>query len=168
MCLHPIDFCSIVHNSQINGGGKKSESALYLICFYWRRAHLSWRTWNLISFKRLLRILQLLCLLALGAKLYNSMFAKTILDTKSNSQKPSHRNIHLISLLPQSPQDHELLQGKIYIYIIKTLLLSLSVIATLLNISQIYIKVPNPFFSSWFSGCVQEVFWEQQCVAPWY
>ena len=118
MCLHPIDFCSIVHNSQINGG-EKTESALYLICFYWRRVHLSWRTWNLISFKRLLRILQLLCLLALGAKLYNSMFAKTILDTKSNSQKPSHRNIHLISLLPQStPQDRELLQGKIYIYII--------------------------------------------------
>jgi len=85
MCLHPIDFCSIVHNSQINGGEKNSESALYLICFYWRRAHLSRRTWNLISFKRLLRILQLLCLLALGAKLYNSMFAKTILDTKSNS-----------------------------------------------------------------------------------
>jgi hypothetical protein len=27
MCLHPIDFCSIVHNSQINGGEKKISVA---------------------------------------------------------------------------------------------------------------------------------------------
>jgi hypothetical protein len=31
MCLHPIDFCSIVHNSQINGGGKKISVAYWFL-----------------------------------------------------------------------------------------------------------------------------------------
>jgi hypothetical protein len=49
MCLHPIDSCSILDNTQINGGEKKIRKSSVA---YWKRARLSWRTWNSISFMR--------------------------------------------------------------------------------------------------------------------
>lgn len=149
MCLHPFDFSSIVHNSQINGGEKKIRKVLCSLLVFTGGEHF----WvENMGFDQLQEIVDNSSIIV-----FVGSWGQVVQFKCSQKQfwplNPTARTI---------PQKYtsDISASLVSSSRLWTMILSLSIIFTSLNISQIYIEVPNPFFSSLFSGCVQADFWE--------
>jgi hypothetical protein len=82
MCLHPIDFCSIVHNSQINGGEKKISVAY---CFLLEASTFELENMEFDQLQEIVENPSIIVFVGSWDQVVQLNVRKTILATKSNS-----------------------------------------------------------------------------------
>lgn len=82
MCLHPIDFCSIVHNSQINGGEKKISVAY---CFLLEASTFELENMEFDQLQEIVENSSIIVFVGSWDQVVQLNVRKTILATKSNS-----------------------------------------------------------------------------------
>jgi hypothetical protein len=82
MCLHPIDFCSLVHNSQINGGEKKISVAY---CFLVEASTFELENMEFDQLQEIVENSSIIVFVGSWDQVVQLNVRKTILATKSNS-----------------------------------------------------------------------------------